>query len=330
LRVLSHHSFILSPQCLTPLRETLHKLSRLDLAPPLREDTVLRSSWLALPLEDVLFRPSHWMPGHYPSTYTLPRRRQVNVVLADHPRQWNRFKRIPWNLVEHPGNAFQANALAETVSRLLQAPRYLTAAELGADVQLQQFVGEFCRGRSNALAGYVDRHRSLDLLFREIGRRFERPTVVETGTIRAEEDWAGAGFFTYLAGAFLSRRGGTLHSVDLHPGPCAFAREWTAVFGDTVRVVQADSVAFLSGFDRPIDVLYLDSLDTTEPGHAEHALRELEAALPRLHERSLVVIDDTPWQAGAWAGKGALVVPWLLAHGWRLGYGGYQALLWRA
>ena len=36
-----------------------------------------------------------WMPGHYPSTFTLPRREQVNVVLADHTRQWNRFKRIP-------------------------------------------------------------------------------------------------------------------------------------------------------------------------------------------------------------------------------------------
>lgn len=34
-----------------------------------------------------------WMPGHYPATYTLPRPEQLNVVLADHTRQWSKFKR---------------------------------------------------------------------------------------------------------------------------------------------------------------------------------------------------------------------------------------------
>ena len=56
-------------------------------------------------------------------------------------------------------------------------------------------------------------------------------------------------------------------------------------------------------------------------------MRELEAALPHLHERSVIVIDDTPWQAGAFIGKGAQVVPWLLEHGWQLLYAGYQVVL---
>jgi spermidine synthase len=102
------------------------------------------------------------------------------------------------------------------------------------------------------------------------------------------------------------------------------------VFGGTARVHQGDSVAFLASFKDQIDVLYLDSLDTTEPGHAEHALKELEAALPRLHERSIVVVDDSPWRAGAFTGKGARVAPWLLQRGWRVGYAGYQVLLWKA
>jgi hypothetical protein len=42
----------------------------------------------------------------------------------------------------------------------------------------------------------------------------------------------------------------------------------------------------------------------------------VQAALPKLHAQSLVVFDDTPWQGGAWIGKGALAVPRLLAQGW--------------
>jgi ADP-heptose:LPS heptosyltransferase len=270
-----------------------------------------------------------WMPGHYPATYSLPRRRQLNVVLAEHTRQWNRYKRVPWNVVEHPGGRYDAVALARLCLAMLSPPRYLRPGDVAADVQMRQWVGELCRGHGNALSGYVDRHRSFDVLLREMGRRFEAPVVVETGTMRAEEDWGGAGFFTYLAGAYVYRRGGMLHSVDVSPGNCAFAREWASPFGDSVRVLQGRSEEFLAGFGGPIDVLYLDSLDTTEPGHAENALAELKAALPRLHARSLVAVDDCPWRGGAWTGKGALVVPWMLENGWALGYGGYQAVLWR-
>lgn len=269
-----------------------------------------------------------WMPGHYPSTYSLPRRRQLNVVLADHTRQWNRFKRVPWNVVEHPGGRYDGATLASLCLDVLVPPRYLRPADVAADAQMRRWVNELCRGGGNALSAYVDRHRSFDLLLREMGRRFEAPVLVETGTIRAEEDWGGAGFFTYLAGAYVHRRGGVLHSVDASPASCAFAREWASVFGDAVRVHQARSEEFLAGFGGPIDVLYLDSLDATEPGHAEHALAELQAALPRLHGRSLVVVDDCPWRGG-WTGKGARVVPWMLENGWALAYSGYQAVLWR-
>jgi len=297
-----------------------------------------------------------WMPGHYPATYTLPRREQLNVVLADHTREWNRFKRIPWNIVEHPGATFDPDRLADLCVQMLSPPRYLhnnssrhtpcavvTAAppverhapstcrfDVAADVQLQQFVREWCRGKTGVgLSAYPDRHRSFDLLLREMSRRFERPIVIETGTIRGEEDWAGAGFFTYLVAAYLFHHGGKLHTVDLSPIHSEFARTWTAVFGETVAVYCQDSLAFLKNFREPIDVLYLDSLDTYEPGHAEHAERELEAARPNLHEQSLIVVDDNPWRSGVWEGKGTRVVPRLVNEGWKILYGGYQVLLAR-
>jgi len=271
-----------------------------------------------------------WMPGHYPATYTLPRREQLNVVLEAHTKQWNRYKRIPWNLYEHPGERFDPEIIADICQKMLGAPRYLNREQIAADVQLQQFVRQFCRGRrGNSLSGYSDRNRSFDALLRETSRRFESPTIVETGTIRAEEDWGGAGFFTYLAADYVFRRGGHLHTVDISAESCRFAREWTDVFGSSVSVHQQDSVRFLQSFAGSIDVLVLDSLDTYVPGHAEHAQRELEAALPRLHERSIIVFDDTPWNAGAWTGKGARAVPYLLQRGWSIGYAGYQVVLWK-
>ena len=273
-----------------------------------------------------------WMPGHYPARYTLPRRNQLNVVLAEHTRQWNRYRRIPWNIVEHAGSEYDADELAGFCCRMLNGPRYLSSGDMAADVQLQQWILDWCRGRdgvSKELAPDCDRHRSFDGLFREISKRFEAPTIVETGTIRGEEDWSGAGFFTYLAAAYLHRAGGRLFSVDLNETNCRFARQWCQPFGPIVQTHCRDSVAFLGQFTQPIDVLYLDSLDTYEPGHAEHALAEIKAALPRLHNKSLVIFDDTPSGDGAFVGKGAQAVPWMLKRGWRILYGGYQALLSR-
>lgn len=283
-----------------------------------------------------------WQPGHYPSTYTMPRPEQLNLVLSGVTKQWNKFKRIPWNIVEHSGASFSGVELAGWVSKMLSPARYLRVSRdrnlplsssptIAQDVQLQQFVREFCRSNgTSSLAGHWDRQRSLDVSFREASRRFQAPRVVETGTIRAEEDFGGAGFFTYLAGAFVNRNGGWLDSVDLSERSVSFAREWTSVFGEHVRIHQSDSVSFLRERSSPIDLLYLDSLDTTEPRHADHCLEEIKAAAPRLHDRSLVVIDDTPWQAGAWIGKGATAVPWLLEQGWRILYAGYQVVLSRA
>lgn len=271
-----------------------------------------------------------WMPGHYPARYALPRRNQLNVVLAEHTAQWNRYRRIPWNIVEHPGSQYDGQELVRLCRRMLGGPRYLPASHRPADVQMQQWILQWCRGaRGNELSSYCDRNRSFDVLFQEASRRFKAPTVVETGAMRAEEDWPGAGFFTYLAGAYLHHAGGVLHSVDLSEEHCRFARRWSEPFGNTVKIHCQDSVAFLRGFSDPIDVLYLDSLDTYQAGHAEHALRELQAALPNLHEKSVLILDDTPYRAGAFIGKGARAVPWALERGWKILYSGYQVVLSR-
>ena len=54
-----------------------------------------------------------------------------------------------------------------------------------------------------------------------------------------------------------------------------------------------DSVNFLSKFNLTIDFLYLDSLDGHNPKIAsEHQLKEIKTAINKLHENSLVLLDD--------------------------------------
>ena len=269
-----------------------------------------------------------WMPGHYPSTYTLPRRNQLNVVLAKPTQQWNRYKRIPWRIVEHPGDSFEAPRLARLCSRMQETRRFIHS-DAAADIQIQQFIFDWCkcRSRGSNLANHWDRNRSFDILFREMQARFAAPLVVETGTIRAEDDFGGAGFFTYIVGNYLLHSGGTVYSIDLNERNAEFSRCWTTVFGSHVKVVNQDSLSFLSTFAEKIDVLYLDSLDTTEPDHARHAMQEFLVVERLLHDRSLIVVDDSPWNAGAIVGKGALLVPYLIEHGWQVLYTGYQVVL---
>ena len=118
-----------------------------------------------------------------------------------------------------------------------------------------------------------------------------------------------------------------LHSVDISGANCEFARQQCMPFCDQVRIHCNDSVAFLSSFPAKIDVLYCDSLDTYEPGFAEHAMREVQAAYHCLHEQAIIVFDDSPTDEGKLTGKGALAIPWLIEQGWRFLFSGYQQIL---
>ena len=264
-----------------------------------------------------------WGNSQICARLTLPRINQLNVVLEAASKQHNRVWRFPWNLIELPGDQINTDSLVELARQMLEKPRYLTDGCIAPDIQLRNWIG-LCIEDGPTIR---DRNRSFDYLFQEVSRRFEEPTIVETGTIRTEDDWAGGGFFTYLASAYVSRNGGTIHSVDKNERICSFAREICEPFGSSADIQCADSVSFLESFDRQIDVLYLDSLDTYEPGFAEHALRETIAAFGKLHGRSLIVFDDSPIVSSEFTGKGKLAIPWLIAKGWTIVFHGYQAIL---
>lgn len=254
---------------------------------------------------------------HHPARFALPRDKTAHLVPGTpKDRTANRYHRTTYNLIECDQGV--------TGPDIAKATRRALAGKIGPELALAALVDRLATstGRDDA----KDRNRSFAEALGHLATKL-RPQVIETGCIRAEDDW-GAGFFGYVVGWFLKEHGGALDSVDITKQHLDFARKWCAPFPVTLH--QSDSVKFLAEWaGRKIDLAYLDSLDTDAPGHAEHCLNEAKAVLPHLTEDALILIDDTPYRSGKWTGKGTLAVPYLLANGFRLKYAGYQVLLER-
>ncbi len=270
-----------------------------------------------------------WMRDGSPATWSLPRALQVNVVAGHESRVSMQGARVPFNVVECPAAETLPALVGRTVERMLAGCRFLPDSYLGRDILLQQFVRDWQGGESSYFGGFNDRDAGFDSLLRAAASRFARPVIVETGCIRHDEDFEGAGFSTLLLGLFAASHGGEFVSIDHDRGNCALARRVVACLGAAARVIESDSVAWLEGDARRIDVLYLDSRDADLQGSAEHGLREVQAAYERLHDASLVAWDDTCYANGAFIGSGALGVPWLLDRGWRILHSGQQTILGR-
>ncbi|HTH50482.1 MAG TPA: hypothetical protein VL501_01030 [Pyrinomonadaceae bacterium] len=123
---------------------------------------------------------------------------------------------------------------------------------------------------------------------------------------------------------------------------------WTSVnagaaikhtLGKTADVLCRDGIEFLRENDGAIDLLYLDAWDVFLTDSAERHLEAFQAAEEDLHERSIVLIDDTDMDfdgselvliTDRAAGKGRLLVPYMESCGWTALFGGRQTLLVRA
>jgi hypothetical protein len=269
-----------------------------------------------------------WFNGHHPAKYSLPRENQVNIILNREAPQGNKHTRWFFNIIEEQGCQIRASIVGRTCRQMLGKPAYLAEEQIGKDVMLQHWVRDKTRGGISSQNTFIDRDQSFDFMLR-YACRFAQPRIVETGCIRAEEDWRGAGFSTYLFGAYVASRGGRLDSVDTGVSNCAFAQKWTGIYGDAVQIHREDSLQYLFNRQEPIDLLYLDSWDIYNSGYAEHGLNEIQAAEKVLHSQSMVVYDDTSLQKKCWLGKGMLGVPWLMTKGWKPVFVGHQTLLLR-
>lgn len=275
---------------------------------------------------------------HDPAAYALPRRSTLHYAAAVHGGTSGRPRRMPYQITYDDGSAGTGELCPGGVTRLIKEMlgrrRFLDhPATKAQDVMVRHYL-RLTRGGEHGGA-IADRQRSFGRALEYVARGSGTagPAVIETGCVRAPDDWAGAGSFSILAGLLLHQMGrGTLHSVELDPDRAAFARQHTADFGDRVRVHTADSRDFLRkwrhDFGGKIDLLYSDSADVGTPGFMDCCLTEVKLALEADPDLRTVLIDDTVY-AGAWEGKGALAVPYLLGLGWELVYAGYQALLRR-
>lgn len=262
--------------------------------------------------------------GHYPAAFCLPDDDQLNLVDVQHAKR-DVYGRIPYNTIVHSWTSGFGYAVAEAASDMLEPTSYLSAEHPAADVQLRHFVRRTASRFVN-LGSFANRSRTLHLALSFLKKRAS-PVIVETGCVRKEEDWDGAGYSTYLFGAFVRAHGGKLVCYDNHESHLRTARMLCQPFADRVSFQAADSVEGLRTHPAAADLVYLDSLDVGHDGYREHCLAEAQAAAELARDDGRILIDDTPWCAGEWQGKGATAVPWLLSQGWRIVHADYQVLL---
>lgn len=127
------------------------------------------------------------------------------------------------------------------------------------------------------------------------------PNIVETGCQRNLIDW-GAGNSSLIFAETLSdfREKGFLYSVDISERNLHVCNEVTKKF-NTANLYLGDSVIFLSRFDQPIGLLYLDSLDYEahlQKESQEHQLKEIITVHPKLSDDSIILLDDNDFPNG--------------------------------
>jgi len=171
------------------------------------------------------------------------------------------------------------------------------------------------------------RSPTFNALFSLMSEMEDPLTIVETGTIRNHlPNFAkGDGHSTLHFTKYVYDFGGEFYSVDIDPiavvvSTMVCTKEYPSAM-DNVHIIESDSVAFLESFEKPIDVLYLDSAND-----AELILNEAKAALCHLHPESLLLIDDCFNENDYHVEKGSLAIPFLEENGWVMEVSEYQAL----
>ncbi len=125
--------------------------------------------------------------------------------------------------------------------------------------------------------------------FFELLRSFENPNIIETGTSTWSTTASSRLFDTYI-----NKYGGTFNTVDIVHYTIARAK---TELTNPASAHLGDSVEFIKNINYKVDAVYLDSYDLDwlnyEPS-SQHGKREFEALLPKLNDKAIVLIDDTP------------------------------------
>lgn len=139
-----------------------------------------------------------------------------------------------------------------------------------------------------------------------VNQLFTNPLIVETGTIRLENDW-GAGMSTYVFGKYVRNHGGKIITIDLSSKNMEVCKRVTKEYNDTIEYIVDDSLHYLSTIAEKINFLYLDSMDCPVEGDATipqlHNLNEFLICENKLSDKAVIMIDDVGFSNGGKAAK---------------------------
>ena len=153
---------------------------------------------------------------------------------------------------------------------------------------------------------------------------FDSIKIVETGCIRnpTENYKHGDGWSTLTWLLWANYTNSKIYTIDIDNECLNIAK---SVIGneDKINFINKDSVKFLNELpgNFKIDLLFLDSYDWVGDSNNKmqsevHQLNEIVYALPYLHKKSLVLLDDIYDDDGR-TGKGHFSIPFLLSNGWK-------------
>ena len=154
---------------------------------------------------------------------------------------------------------------------------------------------------------FLEKYNNLkNIRFKSFGETFRiclernHKTIVETGTARGKTkfffvkkyNWKD-GMSTPMFAEYAKFVNGTLHTCDISEENINNAKRFTKGYSNYIKFYTQDSLVFLQNFNNNIDLLYLDSLDGHDPVAAsEHQLKEAKISIKKLHEKSLILLDD--------------------------------------
>jgi predicted O-methyltransferase YrrM len=139
--------------------------------------------------------------------------------------------------------------------------------------------------------------------------------IVETGVYRGIHF---DGQSTLIWAKIAEHTGGHVTGIDISPDSIARAGVLLGRYRRFVTLMLRDSLEALEEIRGPIDVLYLDSYDH-DPDNPDpcqrHQLAEARIAIPKMAEKSIILLDDCIFSTG---GKAKLSDPYIQEAGYTL------------
>ena len=177
----------------------------------------------------------------------------------------------------------------------------------------------------------------LSLLYKN---KRNNPNIVEVGVTRHLDNLSD-GDSTSIWAWYVSKYGGSYHGCDISKESLkicqqVLSRYVGAKFGEndksiSIALTNKDGLEFLNTYNKPIDLLYLDTIDWVK-GSWDSGLYHLKlmlAAINKVTVGGYVMFDDT-FNVDTFEGKAEIVIPYLIGStNFTLIYKGYQFIFRR-